>query len=80
VPERHAAIRRELGLRRDADLPLAMARLRSRIGLPERLGALGLAEADLERAADGAASDYSSRTNPRLADSGHYLAMLRAAF
>lgn len=79
VADRYADIRRELGLRRGADLPGAMARLRARVGLPASLGAVGLRAADLEAAAAGAAADYASRTNPRRAESRDYLAMLRAA-
>lgn len=79
VADRHAEIRREFGLSRGAGLPGAMARLRARIGLPSTLSALGLTAADLPQAAMGAAADYSSRTNPRRADAGDYLAMLHAA-
>lgn len=80
ISERFAEIRADFGLRRGADLPQAMARLRARIGLPARLRALGLRAGSLHRAAAAAASDYFNRTNPRLADADDYLAMLTAAF
>lgn len=79
VGDRYADIKREFGLRPRADLPLAMARLRARLGLPAALAEVGLTERDLARAAAGAATDYFNRTNPRLADADDYLVMLRAA-
>jgi alcohol dehydrogenase class IV len=79
VGDRYDDIKREFGLRRNADLPLAMAKLRSRIGLPGSLSEIGLSAPELDRAAAGAASDYFNRTNPRLADSGDYFAILKAA-
>ena len=80
ISERFAAIRADFGLRRGADLPLAMTRLRARIGLPASLRALGLRAETLDRAAAAASSDYFNRTNPRLADADDYLAMLMAAY
>jgi len=79
VEARYEAIRYEMGLSEKADLPEAMARLRERIALPSRLGALGIRRDDLPRAADYAAADYANRTNPRRAGRDDYLAMLEAA-
>jgi 4-hydroxybutyrate dehydrogenase len=80
IADRLADIRADFRLRRGADLPLALERLRARLGLPASLGALGLSPDGLDRAATAASSDYFSRTNPRLADARDYLAMLTAAY
>ena len=80
VSARYDVIRYEMGLSKSADIVDAMARLRERIRLPARLGALGVRSGDLGRAADYAARDYANRTNPRHAGRADYLAMLEAAF
>lgn len=80
VSERFADIRSDFGLRRNADLALAMDRLRARLGLPAALRGLGLRAETLDRAAAVASADYFNRTNPRLADTRDYLAMLMAAY
>jgi alcohol dehydrogenase class IV len=54
-------------------------RLRERVGLPSRLGEMGVDRHDLGRAAANAPADYSNRTNPRHAGAEDYLAMLTAA-
>lgn len=79
VAPRYAEIRRELGLCPRADLPEAVARLRERVGLPARLGEMGVAGRDLPRAATLAAADYANRTNPRHAGALDYLSILAAA-
>lgn len=79
VSPRYDEIGRELGLPARIGLADAMARLRERIALPARLGELGIEKRDLERAAVLAAADHCNRTNPRHADAGDYLTMLRAA-
>jgi 4-hydroxybutyrate dehydrogenase len=79
VAPRYAEIRRELGLPARADLPEAIMRLRERVGLPSRLGEMGVDRDDLARAAANAPADYSNRTNPRHAGAEDYLAMLSAA-
>lgn len=80
IADRLADIRADFGLRRGADLALAVARLRQRIGLPSTLRALGLRAETLDRAAADASSDDCNRTNPRLADADDYMAMLMAAY
>ena len=76
---RYGAIKREFGLASSADLPETIVRLRERIALPARLGELGVDLDAIERAAAFAEGDLSNRTNPRRADAGDYLAMMRAA-
>lgn len=80
VADRFEEIRCDFGLRSGADIGLAMATLRSRIGLPSKLRALGLEAVDLDRAAAAASADYFNRTNPRLACRTDYLAMLMDAY
>ncbi len=80
VEERFAAIREALRLPPGMDLAAALAELGSRIGLPGRIGFLGLEEAALRRAARTAAADPVSRTNPRHATAEDYLRLLEDAW
>jgi alcohol dehydrogenase class IV len=73
------------GAREALDLPSgvepgeALAALGARLGLPGRLGGLGLQDATLRRVARRAAEDPATLTNPRHATAADYLAMLEAA-
>jgi alcohol dehydrogenase class IV len=64
---------------RRLDLPETVVRLRERIGLPARLGEIGVRHCVLAEAAEYAASDYANRTNPRRASAADYLGMMTAA-
>jgi alcohol dehydrogenase class IV len=79
VAERFAALREALRWPADADLPEGLSRLGQRLGLPTRLGGLGLGRAALRRAARGAAAHPASRTNPRHATEADYLRLYEAA-
>lgn len=79
VAGRYDEIKRELGLPASMDLGEMIMRLRERVALPSRLGEVGIRRSDLQRAAVLAEADYCNRTNPRHADAGDYLSMLRAA-
>ncbi len=79
VADRYDALRRGMKAPRRLDLPEAVFRLRERVGLPARLGEIGLDRSALPRAADYAACDYANRTNPRRANAADYLAMMKAA-
>jgi alcohol dehydrogenase class IV len=60
-------------------LDATLSAMAARLGLPLRLGALGLDRAMLARAAARAAEDPATLTNPRLAGARDYLAMLEDA-
>jgi alcohol dehydrogenase class IV len=79
VVERFAALREALRWPEGADLPEGLSRLGQRVGLPTRLGCLGLGRAALRRAARGAAAHPASRTNPRHATEADYLRLFEAA-
>ena len=79
VSDRLEAAREALRLSPDAEPGAALAALGAGLGLPDRLGGLGLEKAALRRAARRAAEDPATRTNPRHATAADYLAMLEAA-
>jgi alcohol dehydrogenase class IV len=79
VSHRLDAAREALGLAAGAEPGEALAAFGAGLGLPDRLGALGLARTALRRAARRAAADPASLTNPRHATEADYLAMLEAA-
>jgi alcohol dehydrogenase class IV len=68
-----------LRLPAEAEPGAALAAFGARLGLPDRLGGLGLEKAALRRAARRAAEDPATLTNPRHATTADYLAMLEAA-
>ncbi|HVL34946.1 MAG TPA: maleylacetate reductase [Burkholderiales bacterium] len=76
APEAMARLRRALG--GVADAPAALYDLEKKLGLPLRLADLGLAEADLERAAKTAAE--APYPNPRKVEYAGVLALLREAY
>ena len=76
APEAMARLRRALG--GVADAPAALYDLEKRLGLPLRLADLGMAEADLERAAKTAAE--APYPNPRKVEYAGVLALLREAY
>ena len=57
----------------------ALAALNRRIGLPANLAAMGIPAASLPAAAAAATRDHHHLTNPRRAEEGDYLRLLRAA-
>ena len=79
VTDRLGPLRTALRLAPGADIAAALAALGRRIGLPERLTALGLGECALGRVAVRAAEDPANRTNPRHATAADYRRMLDAA-
>ncbi len=72
-------LRAAMGLPAGVTLHDAVARLVADIGLPARLGQLGVTQDLLPDMADKAATDHLSATNPRPATSADYLELLRAA-
>jgi 4-hydroxybutyrate dehydrogenase len=57
----------------------ALTEMNARLGLPTGLAAMGVTEGDFARVIDGALADHCHKTNPRLATSDDYRAMLIAA-
>jgi 4-hydroxybutyrate dehydrogenase len=75
-----ARIADALGLPASAEaVAAAIEALNRRIGLPENLAAMGVAEAALPGVAAAALRDHHHLTNPRPASAEDYLALLRAA-
>jgi 4-hydroxybutyrate dehydrogenase len=55
-------------------------RLNRSLGLPLRLGALGMPQEMLPRMAELAVADHSTATNPRPAGKADFLALLEEAY
>ena len=68
-----------MGLASDADLPVHIAALNQRLGLPENLRQMGVEEDMLPEMARQATLDHCNPTNPRPATEEDYLALLREA-
>jgi alcohol dehydrogenase class IV len=79
VADRLDAAREALCLPAHAEPGAALAALGVDLGLPDRLGDLGLEQAALRRAARRAAEDPATLTNPRHVTAADYLAILQAA-
>lgn len=79
VAERYDEIGHEFGLADGAELPLAIVRMRERLGLPSRLSELGFVPAQLDETATLAAASFCNRTNPRLAAATDYKTLLNCA-
>lgn len=80
VSDRLPVVREAIGLRAGCDVASVITELGARLGLPERIGPLGLGRASLRRAAQAAAADPANQTNPRLATADDYLRLLEEAF
>jgi 4-hydroxybutyrate dehydrogenase len=76
---RYTALKDAIRLAEHADLGDALLRLTERVGLPTRLGAMGVDDGAVRRAAPLAEKDHNNGTNPRRATSGDYLGLMRAA-
>ncbi|SOE17252.1 alcohol dehydrogenase class IV [Hoeflea halophila] len=79
VTVRLPVIREALGVPPDGDAAFVIAELGVRLGLPDRIGSLGLGRADLRKAAEAAAADPANQTNPRLATADDYFRLLQEA-
>jgi len=79
VPDRIATAAEALRLAQPDALSQHLAALGGRLGLPVRLGHLGLTAAGLDRVAAAAAEDRANRTNPRHATATNYRRMIEAA-
>lgn len=76
---RYPALREAIGIPAGRDLAAAFSRMSNGLGLPSRLGEMGLDRGALELAAPLAERDHTNGTNPRRATSRDYLAMLTDA-
>ncbi|MGB3878340.1 MAG: iron-containing alcohol dehydrogenase [Shinella zoogloeoides] len=76
---RYPALREAIGVPAGRDLAAAFSRISNGLGLPSRLGEMGLDRSALELAAALAERDHTNGTNPRRATSRDYLAMLTDA-
>ena len=80
APEKYARLRTVLGLGDGTDLADEVERFTRQLGLPTRLGEMGVTQAMLPDAAERAVHDHSTATNPRAVDRAQYEALLREAF
>ncbi|MEM1401427.1 MAG: iron-containing alcohol dehydrogenase, partial [Pseudomonadota bacterium] len=79
VGHRYDDLRAAMGLSEAADLPMAIEKLTERLGLPMRLGEMGVDHAAIEAAAPLAEKDHTNATNPRKATASDYLAIMEEA-
>jgi alcohol dehydrogenase class IV len=79
VPDRIASAADALRLPGPEALAGHLAAIGARLGLPPTLRHLGLTPADIARLAAAAAEDCANRTNPRMATTADYRAMIEAA-
>ena len=76
VGDRYARIAAAMSARPGADPIDALSDFAARIGLPDRIGHLGLGPAALQRVASNAAADPATQTNPRHATKDDYYGLL----
>jgi 4-hydroxybutyrate dehydrogenase len=67
---------RAMGLASGGDVPHALRDMNARLGLPAGLAAIGVEPALFDRIIEGATADHCHKTNPRIATSDEYRAML----
>ncbi|TCT09918.1 alcohol dehydrogenase class IV [Tepidamorphus gemmatus] len=79
VGDRYQSLAEAMRLPPGTDLGEALARMGARIGLPNRLAALGLDAAIMDRIAGLAAEDVANHTNPRHATTADYRVLLQEA-
>lgn len=72
VGHRYAAINQAMGLDSDADTAAAFTKMATDLGLPTKLGDLGVTEPFIEKAAPLAEKDHTNGTNPRQATALDY--------
>ncbi|HEY8360538.1 MAG TPA: iron-containing alcohol dehydrogenase [Ramlibacter sp.] len=68
-----------MGLASPADIPEAVRAMTERLGLPSRLGELGVQREWFDKIIDGAMADHCHKTNPREASREDYRAMLESS-
>lgn len=73
---RYARMRRAMHLPDDADLAQALHDMTARLGLPTRLGSMGVTENMFDKVIAGAMVDHCHKTNPKEASAEDYRRML----
>ena len=68
-----------MGLASGSDVADAITDMNARLGLPTGLAAMGVERSQFDRIIKGALADHCHKTNPRLASSEEYEAMLAAS-
>ena len=68
---------RVMGLASAGEIQDALKDMNARLGLPRGLGEMGVLTASFRKIVDGALADHCHKTNPRLASSADYEAMLQ---
>ena len=68
-----------MGLASGSDVADAITDMNARLGLPTGLAAMGVQRSQFDQIIQGALADHCHKTNPRLASSGEYEAMLVAS-
>ncbi|MGI9381888.1 MAG: iron-containing alcohol dehydrogenase [Methyloligellaceae bacterium] len=79
VGHRYAALKQAMVLPEHADLAEEIFNLNARIGMPSRLGEMGLDRSAIEAAAPLAEKDHTNGTNPRKARAEDYHGIMSAA-
>ncbi|MBS9402354.1 iron-containing alcohol dehydrogenase [Halomonas sp. TRM85114] len=74
-----ATLREVMGLSVDADVSAFFAELNARLGLPGRLGDIGVTREIFDKTADWACKDHSTPTNPRPVTKADFLEILAEA-
>lgn len=75
--DRLARMAHAMGLPSPDAIGQAIKDMNARLGLPDGLAAMGVAEAQFDAIIDGAMADHCHKTNPRLATRDDYRAMLQ---
>ena len=79
VSHRYEDLALAMGLPAEADLPDAVHKLVERLGLPARLGSMGVDKNAINVAAPIAEKDHTNGTNPRRATAEDYQQLMQAA-
>jgi 4-hydroxybutyrate dehydrogenase len=79
VGDRYEAMKATARIAPGDDLADSLCRLGERLGLPSRLGDMGVDRAGIAHAASLAERDHANRTNPRRALAADYLRIMQAA-
>jgi alcohol dehydrogenase class IV len=79
VSHRYGDLKQAMGVEPSKDLPDVIVALNDRLGLPDRLAAMGVDDHAIDLAAPLAEKDHTNGTNPRRAGAADYRDLMRAA-